>query len=207
MKSFYQAQAKGLVYLPEVGIGHYPVPISRPYDEKYFDNYQKLAATTMGKELTASRIRLVGRHYEGLLIDVGIGAGQFVEARPNTRGYDVNPAGIHWLKSRGLWSELYCDRYPALSFWDSLEHIDRPDLAVAHAEEWVFISVPIFDNAEHIIQSHHFRKDEHIWYFTDYGIKRWFDEQGFACVEQNTVESQLGRSGIGTYAFKRKTRA
>lgn len=203
MKSFSTELKKGLVWLPELGLGRYPVPRNRPYDEDYFSRYQKLADTKMGRDLTAARVRLVARHYSGSLVDVGIGAGQFVEARPNTRGFDVNPAGIDWLVERGLWAELYADRYPALTFWDSLEHIDRPDIAVAKAENWVFVSVPIFDNAEHILRSHHYRRDEHIWYWTHEGLVNWFKALGFVLVEHNTLESDLGREGIGSYAFER----
>ncbi|MDO3421222.1 hypothetical protein QWI30_20675 [Citrobacter freundii] len=43
MKSFYQELNSGLVFLPELGIGRYPVPASRPYDEQYFAKYQQLA--------------------------------------------------------------------------------------------------------------------------------------------------------------------
>lgn len=207
MKSFSSAIKKGLVWLPELGMGHYPVSKdNRPYDASYFERYRQMADTEMGRELTISRLWLVERHYSGPLVDVGIGAGQFVEARPNTRGYDVNPQGVAWLNRRGLWADLYGkgNRFPALTFWDSLEHIDRPDLAVARAEKWVFVSVPIFEGAEHVLRSKHFRKTEHIWYWTHEGLVSWFEEQGFTLVEHNKKESQLGREGIISYAFSRK---
>lgn len=203
MKRFSQEIKSGLVWLPELGMGRYPVPKDRPYDADYFSRYQELADTDLGRELTAARIRLVARHYTGPVLDVGIGAGQFVTARPETKGYDVNPAGVEWLKERGAWANLYRDRYPALTFWDSLEHIDRPDVAVARAEKWVFVSVPIFSGAEHIIRSRHFRRDEHIWYWTHDGLVAWFGEQGFELMESNGIETQLGREGIGSYAFAR----
>ncbi|MEX1841170.1 class I SAM-dependent methyltransferase [Enterobacter cloacae] len=203
MKRFSQEIKSGLVWLPELGMGRYPVPKARPYDESYFCRYQELADTDLGRELTAARIRLVARHYTGPVLDVGIGAGQFVTARPETKGYDVNPAGVEWLKERGVWANLYRDRYPALTFWDSLEHIDRPDVAVARAENWVFVSVPIFSGAEHVIRSRHFRRDEHIWYWTHEGLVTWFEEQGFELMESNGIETQLGREGIGSYAFAR----
>lgn len=204
MKHFSGELKNGLVWLPELGMGRYPVPKQRPYDEGYFAKYRKLANTPLGHELTAARIRLVGRHYgSGPVLDVGIGAGQFVESRPNTRGFDVNPAGVEWLQHRGQWADLYADRFPALTFWDSLEHIDRPDIAVAKAEKWVFVSIPIFENAEHILRSRHYRKDEHIYYFTHKGLVSWFEAQGFSLVEHNELESALGREGIGSYAFCR----
>lgn len=203
MKRFSQEIKSGLVWLPELGMGRYPVPKTRPYDEEYFSRYQELADTDLGRELTAARIRLVARHYTGPVVDVGIGAGQFVTARPETKGFDVNPAGIEWLKERGAWANLYRDRYPTLTFWDSLEHIDRPDVAVGRAEKWVFVSVPIFSGAEHVIRSRHFRRDEHIWYWTHEGLVAWFVEQGFELMESNGIETQLGREGIGSYAFAR----
>lgn len=203
MKRFSQEIKSGLVWLPELGMGRYPVPKTRPYDEEYFSRYQELADTDLGRELTAARIRLVARHYTGPVLDVGIGAGQFVTARPETKGYDVNPAGIEWLKERGAWANLYRDRYPALTFWDSLEHIDRPDVAVGKADKWVFVSVPIFSGAEHVIRSRHFRRDEHIWYWTHDGLVAWFGEQGFELKEVNRIETDLGREGIGSYAFAR----
>lgn len=204
MKQFSEKMRHGLVWLPEIGMGRYPVARSgRPYDAEYFSRYQALADTDMGRQLTATRIQLVARHYSGPLLDVGIGAGQFVQARPNTRGFDVNPAGVEWLSQRGLWADLYAGRYPALSFWDSLEHIDRPDVAVAKAERFVFVSVPIFESGDHVLRSKHFRPDEHIFYWTHEGLIRWFAEQGFKLLEYNGAETLLGREGIGSYAFER----
>ncbi|KAF1368733.1 methyltransferase domain-containing protein [Yokenella regensburgei] len=204
MSAFTRELKSGLVWLPELGMGRFPVSKDRPYDESYFARYQKMADTPMGQALTKARIQLVARHYNGPVLDVGIGAGQFVEARPDTRGYDVNPTGIEWLKRRGLWADLYGERYAALTFWDSLEHIDCPDIAVGRAEKWVFVSVPVFESGDHVLRSRHFRRDEHIYYWTHDGLLRWFDEQGFDCCEQNTRESELGRDGIGSFAFHRR---
>lgn len=203
MKSFYQELNSGLVFLPELGIGRYPVPAARPYDESYFAKYQQLADTETGRALTQARIQLVERYYTGLVLDVGIGAGQFVDSRPETQGFDVNPAGVDWLNERGAYADLYANKWRALTMWDVLEHIDEPELAVQQATEFVFVSIPIFTDAGDILRSHHFRKNEHIWYFTDDGIQRWFADQGFECVEQNTIECQLGRKGVASYAFQR----
>lgn len=204
MEYFNCRQRSGLVWLPELGMGRFPVPSARPYDERYFKRYQDMSNTEMGYKITSARIDLVSRHYQGTLLDVGIGSGHFVKCRPNTIGYDVNPAAVDWLVKQDLWGELYSNDYPALSFWDSLEHIDRPDLAVLHAKDWVFVSVPIFENAEHVIHSRHYRRDEHIWYWTHEGLLRWFDALGFECADENTAESELGRDGIGSYAFCRR---
>lgn len=203
MKEFYQKVDSELVFFPELGIGRYPVPQERPYDARYFQRYQQMAETETGRQLTVCRIELIARHYHGPVLDVGIGAGQFVSMRPFTYGYDVNPAGVEWLKEKGLYVDLYSTVSPAISMWDVLEHIDDPEAAVARAGEFVFVSIPIFRDSADILQSHHFRKDEHIWYFTDEGLRNWFRTQGFQCVEHNRMECELGRQGIGTYAFRR----
>ncbi|EMW4538899.1 methyltransferase domain-containing protein [Salmonella enterica] len=206
MTSFSNELQNGLVWLPELGMGRYPVPAARPYDAQYFAKYRQLAETSMGLQLTTARLLLVGRHYLGKVLDVGIGSGQFVECRPDTWGYDVNPEGVAWLQARMRWADLYAadTTFPALTFWDSLEHIDEPEAAVAKAGQWVFVSLPVFRDAEHILKSRHYRKDEHIWYWTHDGLLKWFEAQGFVCVEHNTIESALGRDGISSYAFKRK---
>jgi len=188
------------------GIGHLDAsPVA--YDAAYFDKYVCMADTDMGRALTRSRLDLVARHHAGDVLDVGIGCGQFVTARMNaggnTCGFDVNPTGIAWLRVRGLYRDLYDCEHEALTFWDSLEHIETPAGAVATARKWVFVSLPIFLDVEHCMTSKHFRPGEHIWYFTDAGLRRWFGEQGFECVEANTAETDLGREDIGSYAFRR----
>lgn len=191
-----------LAFFPELGFGYFPVPKNRPYDADYFGKYLKMADTEMGRQLTKSRVELVRKHYKGDVVDVGIGCGQFVTAC-DCMGYDVNPAGIDWLRKRKKYQDIYKAPSGALTFWDVLEHIDEPEKAVQVAKEWVFVSIPIFENAEHILRSRHFRKDEHIWYFTHAGLINWFASQGFICIEWSKFESELGREGITTYAFKR----
>lgn len=192
-----------LCFFPELGYGHYPVPQDRPYDSSYFEKYRKMAATEMGHKITQARVEIVLRHHSGSICDVGIGSGQFVETCNRSCGYDVNPSGIEWLNSVGKFHDIYEKEIEAISFWDVLEHIDDPERIVKQAKEWVFVSVPIFDNAEHIIKSRHYRKDEHIHYWTHQGFINWFTCNGFQCIEFNTIESNLGREGISTYAFKR----
>ena len=194
-----------LVWLPEKGIGFYPVKSSEtPYDKAYFDRYREQADTEIGRKLTAARVEFVRKYWQHSILDVGIGCGQFVEAHPFAQGYDVNPAGIEYLKERGKFADLYEWRFAALCFWDSLEHIYDIELAVSKATHWVFVSMPIYESAEHCLRSKHFRKNEHIWYFTDKGIKEWFMSQGFDIIEQSNFETEIGREDIKTYAFKRK---
>lgn len=192
-----------LSFFPELGFGYFPVSQDRPYDDKYFDKYKQMSGTEMGKALTDFRVTFVRKHHHGDVCDVGIGCGQFVEAC-DCHGFDVNLAGINWLKDNNRYLNFYQEECDALTFWDVLEHIDDPFKAISKAKQWVFVSVPVFENAEHILRSRHFRKDEHIFYFTHDGLIRWFKESGFMLVESVNTESELGRDGITTYAFRRE---
>jgi hypothetical protein len=96
----------------------------------------------------------------------------------------------------------YCE-FPAASFWDSLEHINNPDQILQYITDYVFVSMPIYENAEHVLRSKHFRKDEHCLYFTKDGFVNWMAGKGFDLLEISDFESRLGREDILSFAFKR----
>lgn len=205
---FRQWASDGLVWLPERGMGFYPVR-EQPYDAAYFAKYQGYAATDMGRALTEARIDFVARHFKGELVDIGIGCGDFVAARALRRecgftfGYDVNPAGVEWLQRYGCWLDPYRKAVAAATFWDSLEHIADPAPILANIDRFVFVSLPIFTDCAHVLRSKHFRKDEHCWYWTRDGFTAWMAEQGWRLIEQNRMETDLGREDIETFAFER----
>ncbi len=195
---------KQLIYYPEIGYGFYPVDNSGVYDSDYFKKYQDYTNTEIGRAISQARVDLVRRHYSGAVVDIGIGCGDFVITHGNAFGYDVNPAGIEWLKEKNLWIDPYEIGADAICCWDSLEHIENPSDLIETVEKWIFVSVPIFRDAEHILKSKHFRKDEHFHYFTHDGFVSFMDSYGFEMVEYNAMESELGREDIGSYAFRRK---
>ncbi|MCY1314289.1 hypothetical protein D9M70_649130 [compost metagenome] len=63
--------------------------------------------------------------------------------------------------------------------------------------------MPIYDSQAHCLQSKHYKPGEHIHYFTLNGFITWCQRQGFELVEINQVESELGREGITSFAFRR----
>ncbi len=191
-----------LVWYPGYGMGYSPVP-AREYKGDYFADYVAKAATPMGAALTAARVALVERHWGGELVDVGIGSGQFVASRGATTGYDVNATAVQWLKERGAYRDLYAQMYPALSFWDALEHIPGPARALRQAYRWAFVSLPVFESGEQVVRSKHYKPGEHIWYWTREGFARWVKRWGFEVREENDVETQLGREGICSFALER----
>ena len=193
-----------LIWLDEAGFGYYPVDqTAAPYDAEYFAKYQSYAGTRMGAALEAVRHGLVDRHTGGPVVDIGIGSGAFIESRPLTWGYDINPAAVHWLHANDRWWNPYVDDCRAVTMWDCLEHIPRFHDLLEHVVEWAFISLPIFSSQVDVIASRHFRTDELCWYFTADGLLDVMSDLGWDCREENWNETVLGRDSIASFAFKR----
>jgi hypothetical protein len=191
-----------LQWLPELGVGYYPISGS-PYDQNYFQRYLELGQTEIGKALNEFRVEFVKKFTNERVVDIGIGAGDFMIKHGDCLGYDVNPYGKKFLRDNNLTAFPMQFEYPVMTFWDSIEHIEDVNKLLKNCQQWAFISTPIYRDAQHVLESKHFRKDEHCWYFTDEGLKKFMKAHGFESVEQNTMETELGREDIGTYAFKR----
>lgn len=192
-----------LVWLPEQGIGYYPVE-EFPYDQDYFDKYQSYVDTGIGMAINHDRVSLVKFYTEQNIVDVGIGSGVFVETfGEKASGFDVNPAGIKWLKDRELYCDVTTEEVDSMCFWDSLEHIKDPTQTLDNIRQYAFISTPIYNDVDHILRSRHFRKDEHCWYWTKKGLILWMKNFGFDFVESNCMEIDAGREDIMSFVFLR----
>ena len=117
-----------------------------------------------------------------------------------------HPIGVEWLKRRKLWRDPYEDGAEVLTFWDSLEHIEDPVRILECCDSMAIISIPIFKDKAHTMRSKHFRTDEHFWYFTSEGLIRMMHNEGFRLVDQNDLETKLGREDIRSFVFQRWTR-
>lgn len=190
-----------LFWLPELGYGYHTRP-PIDYDGDYWDEYVRRDASAMGEQLTLARQSFVRGFWEGEVVDIGIGGGRFV-TDADAYGYDINPRAVDWLHTHGRYRDPYAAPVDAITCWDSLEHIPDPDALLAQVQRWLFVSLPIFSDAEHCIHSRHYKPGEHIWYFTHGGIIQWCNDRGFELVSSTDVESRLGRDGIRSYAFRR----
>lgn len=198
-----------LIWWPERGMGYYPCP-NPVYDRAYFEKYLAYEHNALEPMLTDQRVALVNRYAgpDAPVLDVGIGSGCFIKRRASkTFGYDINPVAVEWLKERGIWKDPMLEPVENMTLWDTLEHLPDPARMISRVRSWVFLSIPIFLNAEHVLRSKHFRKNEHYWYFTESGLIQWFKANGFTLIEKNRQEENLGREDIGTYVFRRKLHA
>lgn len=194
-----------LVWSEELGYGwHSGAPML--YDGGYFEHYRKLDNTPMATALTRARIELVGKYVEpNAVLDIGIGGGRFV-AESGGMGFDVCQEAREWLKHIGRFGDPYeaghqCVK--AVSCWDSLEHIPDPTKLLDRVSDWLFVSMPIYTGLADVLSSKHYKPGEHLHYWTFEGFVRWCASQGFELLEVNHAETELGREGITSFAFKR----
>ena len=203
-KSLPSGWGDSLIWCPEKGIGFHPAdPIS--YEHDYWEKYIGYDNSPMGEALTAARKELVDFYYRGDIVDIGIGAGRFVSSMGASGfGFDINENAVSWLMANNRFRDPYSSRVDAISCWDSLEHIPVPEALIDQVNKWVFVSLPIFNNPATITKSKHYRPGEHIWYWSDSGLVKWFSDLGFVLVEKNNMETELGREDISTYVFRRR---
>jgi hypothetical protein len=142
------------------------------------------------------------------VVDVGIGAGTFITSRQAagmgaTFGYDVNPAGLAWLRQRGVFFDVYQHQADAITLWDVLEHIADFAPLLRQVRRFVFLSIPIAQDAAHARAFKHFRPHEHCWYFTHPGLISVMAMHGFKLVDHHHEEVRAGRQDVGSYSFMR----
>lgn len=188
------------VWSDQKGYGFHTRP-AMLYTGDYFEHYQKLDNTKMGMLLTRARLELVDRYTRLTAnVDIGIGGGRFVQ-ESGGYGFDVCEAAVKWLGKNFV--DPYKGKVSSVTCWDSLEHIPEPEKLLAQVKDWLFVSLPVCENQAEWLASRHFKPAEHIHYWSATGLISWCAEQGFECVEMNRVESDLGREGIMSFAFKR----
>lgn len=172
------------------------------YDEDYFNKCLSYEDKEIALKINRGRIDFVDKFHRGIVLDIGIGSGEFIKKRGNAHGYDVNPKAVKWLKENNLYSDEFED-YRAFTFWDVLEHIEEPvDYFKRFPKgSYVFTSLPVFDDLKNIKQSKHYRPGEHLWYWTEKGFIDWMGEHGFRFLERRLFEILAGREDIYSFAF------
>lgn len=192
------------------GYGYFEIREPAPYDQAYYDKYVGYARTDLGRALTRMRVALVRRYVEPeqTIVDIGIGSGHFLRSMRRHYGcfgFDVNPVAVACLQERDWWLDPYNDPVDVLTLWDSFEHIQCPALLLRRRPAFVFMSLPVFRDRAHVLRSKHFRRDEHWWYFTSWGLIHQMDLIGYRCLAMNDDETRAGREDISTFAFARLT--
>lgn len=196
-----------LIWDDKKGIGFHPGTSDGIYDENYFNRYVELGVSEIGCKITDMRTRLVKKWINEAvnILDFGIGSGIFLQTLGRGYGYDINPCGVSWLKERNIFFDPYDHNVVEnICFWDTLEHVIDPINILNKVNNFVFMSIPIFDDLYSVLASKHFKPNEHFWYFTHDGLIQFMNHNGFLLEEYCNMEQDAGRQGIKTYVFQRK---
>lgn len=178
-----------------------------PYDQAYFDKCAGYEDEAIAVKINAGRVKFVNDYVGALapVLDIGIGSGEFIKKRGHTMGFDVNPVALDWLRKHDrLATDL--SAFGAYTFWDVIEHVPTPEDYLQHVKlhAFIFVSLPIFeDDLSDIRSSKHYRPGEHLYYWTEFGLLKWFGWHGFRPLEGRSFETAAGREGIRSFAFKR----
>lgn len=172
----------------------------------YYDKCNGYAGTPIAERLNLGRVVFVN-YFIGPdfpVLDIGVGAGEFIAHRPNTWGFDVDEKAIAFLRAIGKWADNL-DAFRAFTFWDVIEHVEDPDCYFRHMKPGAraFFSIPIFDSMRSIRDSRHYRPGEHLYYWTEQGFIYWMGLHGFDRVGYSDFETEAGRDSIKTFAFQR----
>lgn len=172
------------------------------YGEEYWEKYQTYV-NDMGIQLSLARLDFIKKNIFTVsdLCDVGIGNGQFVDL-VKCKGFDINPIAKTWLEENGFYADIYAEKFETLSFWDVLEHIEDPTSLLEKTEN-IFTSIPIHKDINDCLASKHLRPGEHIWHFTERGIKNFMSIFRYSVIDSSNFETILGRESILSYYFKK----
>jgi hypothetical protein len=198
-----------LRFCPQQGIMYQAnMNVSVDYDQSYFDNYIHRKGSEIAIKLNKSRV-VFSHQFCKVLLDVGIGSGEFIESsHAKMYGFDINPVAVEWLKARNIYVDPYVsqpDEIEGWTMWDTLEHIPEPQELFVHVRsgQYLFISLPIFENILTVRQSKHYKPNEHYYYFTSTGFIRFMTDSGFELEAMSDNETLAGRESIYAYAFRK----
>lgn len=180
------------------------------YDDKYFQNYVNLKNTNISRKLNNFRTKISKKYAKtGSILDVGIGSGEFIQKSKNkVYGFDINPNGIYWLKQNDLYLNPYTDdisKIKVFTLWDTLEHMANPCyfLNLIKKNQILIATLPIYDDFVRIGLSKHFKKNEHLYYWTNESFEWYMEKNGFRIVETSEQENKCGRQGVKTFVCKK----
>lgn len=191
---------KGLLYQTDM-------KASIEYGPSYFDTYVKRENSDIAKKLNAHRCSMVEKRCKRVL-DIGVGSGEFLKTLDiDGCGYDINPCGVKWLEERKAFVDPYRgipQDVDGITLWDTLEHMEEPSVFLQMVErQFVFVSLPIFQNLFKVRQSKHYKRGEHLLYFSVAGLTNLFYDNGFELLEVSDGETTAGREDILSFVFRR----
>ena len=183
------------------------------YTGHYNDYYADIKACTR----YTSNLRLgyiIGSigHIPNSVLDVGYGAGVFLEAcgeEIDRYGHDISgwpvPEGCTFVE------DLLKGSYDVITFFDSLEHMEDMEFVKDLNTKYVCISVPDchYFSDEWFDTWKHRKPDEHLWHFNEASLNKFMDRMGYDTIntcnlEDITRKNNESYTNILTGIFKKR---
>jgi len=175
-------------------------PTSFSYDDVYLLHYKLYAKTDLSVEINQARGIFV-RDYvrDGVLLDFGCGARAFEKSHIMQMGrwkiYSYDP---YFHRDHSFLDEKKID---VLTFWDSLEHINRLNIIKIIDAEHVFVTTPVIDDVPNIFCWKHYVPHEHVWLFSTNALINLFDKWGYTLIERRDIEASLRSKDVASFYF------
>ena len=158
-----------------------------------------IAVKEVAKALVDERVQLVKKYTSLDVLDIG--SKQFAIAAAltmeNVKCFSTNKDEVKWLVDNKLYRHPFKGAN-SLTFWNTFQNIADPRLHLSGADEYVFITCPIYNEVAEA------RKvDGQFWYFTVKGITNFMRPFGFEIQEVNWMEKWYENKNNATFVFKR----
>jgi len=180
------------------------------YDLNYYKNYISREGTEISNKINEVRTGMSSKYCDCIL-DVGIGSGEFIKkSKIRVYGFDINPHAVKWLREKSIFMDPHKgipDAVDGLTLWDTIEHMPSPSnfLDLIKPNKYFITSIPVFEDITKVIESKHYKPNEHFYYFTKDSFVNYSGECGFDLIGCNDLETQAGREGIMSFVFRKKS--
>jgi hypothetical protein len=174
------------------------------YGRAYWDRYGAYRGTPAERTLMGLRVDQARRAGCSRVLDVGIGNGAYLEALEAAGiaalGSDVAPDALEWLRRSGRLADPYGDDFPrvdGVSLWDVLEHLPDPGRLLSRLPSGValLLSLPCWGGPADwsgLGDWRHYRPGEHLWYWTEAGIRALLGALGYRVEWSGWPETSIG---------------
>jgi Methyltransferase domain len=133
------------------------------------------------------------------ILDVGYGNGDFLKAASTAisvvKGYDIPPA--YPIAPIQTVRDIYAESYDVVCFFDVLEHFPDPREIGNLMTKYVYVSIPFFHpelGLDWFRTWRHRRPSEHLWHFSERGLKVFFGELGYRPIGLSTFEDAIRKN-------------
>jgi hypothetical protein len=147
------------------------------------------------------------------ILDIGYGNGAFLKACnktiQKTYGYDISPYPVP--KNTERINTIFDLEFECVTLFDCLEHWENIYELKKIKSKYIIISVPELHNftEKEFLGWRHYRQNEHIWYFTKYGLANFMKKIGYKLINSSNIEDTIRKpinykTNILTCCFKRE---